>query len=154
MLSSVIPPPFSSHFGILFVHGYPSSSPQCPLDLTETAVDDHEALLKSTKLVHLFVQIPEVLLLLASVPHFVGFIFKMSLIAASVDYDSEIPDSYLKNHHYRLCCCRAIRPELAGRRFSYLDIGGNLIDLRLAQSSGSSSLLKTPKFRIPTSSPA
>ncbi|KAK0197914.1 hypothetical protein F5146DRAFT_63491 [Armillaria mellea] len=63
---------------------------QYPLDLTEAAVDDHEALLKSTKLAHLFVQIPEVLPLLASVPHLVGFIFKMSLIAASVDYDSEI----------------------------------------------------------------
>ncbi|KAK0475138.1 hypothetical protein IW261DRAFT_1568056 [Armillaria novae-zelandiae] len=63
---------------------------QFPLDLTEAAVDDHEALLKSTKLVNLFVQIPEVLPLLASVPHFVGHIFTMSLIAASVDYDSEI----------------------------------------------------------------
>lgn len=60
------------------------------LDLTEAAVDDHEALLKSTKLVYLFAQIPQVLPVLASVPHFVGSIFKMSLIAASVDYDSEI----------------------------------------------------------------
>ncbi|KAK0207861.1 hypothetical protein DFS33DRAFT_1451064 [Desarmillaria ectypa] len=63
---------------------------QYHLDLTETAIDDHEALLKSTKLVHLFVQIPEVLPLLVAMPHFVGCIFKISLIAASADYNSDI----------------------------------------------------------------
>ncbi|KAG7450922.1 uncharacterized protein BT62DRAFT_991693 [Guyanagaster necrorhizus] len=63
---------------------------QYHLDLTESAVDDHEALLKSAKLVYLFSRIPEVLSLLTSVPRLVGCIFKMSLIAASVDYDSDI----------------------------------------------------------------
>ncbi|KAK0446536.1 uncharacterized protein EV420DRAFT_892865 [Desarmillaria tabescens] len=63
---------------------------QYHLDLAETTVDDHEALLKSAKLVYLFVQIPEVLPWLAAVPRLVSCIFKMSLIAASVDYDSDI----------------------------------------------------------------